>query len=143
MSILSKLRDHGRQYPLVAIQDFTHAQVTSGEAIAAIKLPAGARVIGGGVLVSEVFNSSGGEGAGDTLIIGDGGDPDRYTPAPIALGALGFSALTVTGYGYPQSDYLDLTWTGVGTTPASTGKGKLIVTYVVDGRANELNPDYD
>lgn len=138
MTILSKNRNHGRQYPLVAQQSFALSELTSGSGIGAVKLPAGARVIGGGLLVTEVFNST----TSDTIKVGDGGDDDRYTASAVNVQALGYTALTITGYKYTATDYVDLKWTSGGGTP-STGAGILFVNYVIDGRANEVNPDYD
>lgn len=138
MAIASVDRNHGTQYPLVATQDFSYAQLTSGSAVGAIKLPYGARVIGGGVLITTAFNSA----TSDKIDIGDGGDPDRYTSTEITASSTGWTALTLSGYKYTQTDYVDITWTGTGTAP-SAGAGTLIVMYVIDGRANEVNPDYD
>ncbi len=143
MAIASVDRNHGTQYPLVATQEFTVAQLASGEAVGAIKLPYGARVIGGGVLITTAFNST----TSDKLDVGDGGDPDRYTSSEITISSTGYTALTISGYKYTQTDYVDLTWTGVGAdagaADADEGAGVLIVMYVIDGRANEVNPDYD
>ncbi len=138
MAIASKDRNHGRQWALVAMQDFELSQLEDGVAVAAVKLPYGARVVGGGVIISEVFNST----ATDTLTIGDGLDPDRYTATAVNARALGFTALDVTGHKYSTTDYVDIIWDSGGGTPG-TGKGTLIVEYLVDGKANEIVPDYD
>lgn len=138
MAILSRDRNHGRQWALVAMQDFELSELETGEAVAAVKVPYGARVVGGGVIITEVFDST----SSDTIDIGDGDDSDRYSSAPINGQALGYTALDVTGHKYTGTDYIDITWTSGGGTP-STGKGVLVVQYVVDGRANEVVPDYD
>jgi len=138
MTISAKDRNHGRQYPLVVTQDVTLDQLTTATVVPAIKIPAGARVIGGGILVTEVFDST----TSDSLDIGDGGDDDRYTSTIRNLQTLGYTALTITGYKYTQSDYIDLLWTSGGGTP-TTGAFTAIVEYVIDGRTNEMNPDYD
>ncbi len=138
MAILDTARAHGRQYPLVAIQDITYAQLTTGTAVPGIKLPFGARVIGGGLVVTTVWNSA----VSDVLDIGDGVDADEYTSSQIDLTALGYTALTITGYEYTTSDWVDLTWTGSGAVP-TTGAATLILMYTIDGRANEVMPDSD
>jgi hypothetical protein len=140
MTILAKDRNHGRQYPLVVVQDVTVGQLSLTEAVPAIKLPAGARVIGGGVLVTTAFTST----TTDELDIGDAGDTDRYTSTEVDLHALGYTALTITGYKYTASDYLDLIWTVTDDdTPSTVGAFTIIVQYIIEGRANEVNPDYD
>jgi hypothetical protein len=138
MAILSKDRNHGRQWALVAMQDFELSQLEDGVAVAAVKLPYGARVTGGGVIITEVFDST----TSDALDIGDGDDADRYSSTPIDGQALGYTALDITGFKYSTIDYVDITWASGGGTP-TTGKGVLIVEYLVDGKANEQVPDYD
>lgn len=138
MAIAAKDRNHGRQWPLVVVQDFDYTEVEDTVAVPAVKLPAGARVIGGGVLVTTAFDF----GTTNAVDVGDGGDADRYSGTPVDLSATGWTALDVTGYGYPISDYIDLTADVTGTA-ATQGEAKLIVEYIVDGRANEVNPDYD
>lgn len=138
MAILDTARAHGRQYPLVAIQDFTYAQLTSGSAVGAIKLPYGARVLGGYIMITTTFDS----GDSDSIDIGDGGDADRYSSTIIDAQSDTFVALTPTGYEYTTTDWVDLTWTGAGTA-ITAGAGTLVVLYTIDGRANEVMPDSD
>jgi len=138
MSIADQNRNHGRQYPLVAIQDFALADLTSGSAVAAVKLPGNARVIGGGVVITEVFNST----TSDAIDVGDGDNDDRYSDTAVDGQALGYTPLDITGYKYTTQDFIDLKWTSGGGSP-STGTGYLIVMYTVDDRANEVVPDYD
>jgi hypothetical protein len=138
MTILATARAHERQFPLVAIQDFALSELSDGAAVSAVKLPANARVIGGGVLITEVFDST----TSDAIDVGDGSDDDRYSSTPVDGQALGYTALTITGYKYTAGDYVDLKWASGGGTP-TTGAGVLILMYVVDGRGNEVVPDYD
>jgi len=138
MAILDKNRNHGRQFPLVAVQDFDYTELTSGSATAAVKLPANARVVGGGVVIETAFNDTG----TDLADVGDGGDPNRYSALQIDFAATGYTALDITGYKYTTTDYVDITYTGANGN-ASAGAGVLIVEYVVDERANEVMPDYD
>lgn len=137
-SISSAERNHGRQYPLCVTQSFAYTDLTAGSAVGAIKVPYGARVIGGFVKIDTAFDST----STDTLKVGDGGDDDRYTASAINIHATGCTALTITGYKYTATDYIDLLWTSGGGTP-SAGAGSITLMYIIDGRANEMDPDYD
>lgn len=137
MAIAKADKNQGRQWPLVAMQDFSLSEMENGAAVAAVKLPAGARVIGGEVVITEVFNST----TSDGIDVGDGDDPNRYSSTAVNGQALGRTALTLSGYKYTAPDTIDLTWASGGGTP-TTGAGVLIVQYVMDGRANEVVPDY-
>jgi len=130
---------HSRQNVKVAIQDVTMAELTSGAAIGAVKVPYGARVVGGGVIVETAFDS----GTSDVLDVGDGGDADRYSATPINIAAAGYTALDITGYKYTVTDFIDLTWTGAGTA-ATTGVLQLVVFYTIDGNQDAgIMPTYD
>jgi hypothetical protein len=133
---MSITKNAGRQYPLVAYVDFTYSDLTDATGVEAIDIPANATVIGGGLYIGTVFNSA----TSDTIDVGDGGDTDRYTASPIDVTALGYTALTLTGYTYTASDTIDILWDGTGTAP-STGAGTLIVYYMIDERAQEVVPD--
>lgn len=128
-------KDAGRQYPMTAYVDFTFADLTSGSGIAAIDIPPGATVTGGGLLISTAFDS----GTSDTMSIGDSGVTTRYENAQDVKSAAGFWPLTLTGYKYTVPDTIDLLWTAVGTA-ATAGAGRLIVEYIMDNRANEVVP---
>lgn len=130
---------HSRQNLKVAIQDVSYTELTSGAAIGAVKIPYGARVLGGFVVVETAFDS----GTSDVLDVGDGVDDDRYTASQIDLQALGATALDVTGYKYTTTDFIDLTWTAVGTA-ATAGALQLIVFYAIDGNQDAgIMPTYD
>lgn len=140
MAISNANRAVGRQYPLVAYQEFTLAELTSGSNVPAIKLPAGSIVTGGMVVITTAFNS----GTTDGLDIGDGTLATRYASVSDALNALSaglYTALVPTGYQYTAVDTIDIKWTGAGTA-ATTGAGYLLVEYITEGRANEVVPDY-
>lgn len=127
--------DSSRQYPLVAKVTFTYADLTSATDIEVVKLPSGARVVGGQVGITTAFNSA----TSDTLDAGDGTTQDRYA-SNIDAQALGVTALTLgqtahaTGEG---SVYLNNTQVG---TAATAGAGFIEVWYVIDGRGNEVQP---
>lgn len=102
-----------------------------GTVEAVVTVPKNAIVVGGELVVDVVFNST----TSDVIDIGDGVDPDRYTASPIDLTALGRTALTLTGYEYPQQDTIDVGWTAGSTGTATTGSARLIVQYIVNGRS--------
>ena len=87
----------------------------------AVQLPAGARIIGGGVIIDT--NIAG------TVTVGDAGVAARYGAHSSA--AVGYIPLSLTGYKYLE--------TGEVTVNASAASaGSLIVLYVVDGKAHEV-----
>jgi hypothetical protein len=126
-------KDSGRQEVIAAEVTIKHDTLASDIAVAegVIQVPEGARVVGGHINVTEVFNST----TSDVLDIGDGGDDDRYTATPIDLTALGATALDVTGYTYTAEDDIDVEWTAGSTGTATTGEATITVLYVVSGRA--------
>ena len=125
--------DPNRQEVISAQVTITYATLTSDIAAAegVIQVPEGARVVGGHINVTEVFDST----TSDALDIGDGGDDDRYTATPIDLQAAGATALDVTGYTYTAQDNIDVEWTAGSTGTATQGIAVITVLYVVDGRA--------
>lgn len=131
MAILDKNIVNDRQHPQFVTQDFDYTELTTATAVALAKLPAGARVVGGGLLVETVWNS----GSSDVLDLGDGADDDRYTSSQIDLTSLGFTALTLTYFKNTTTDWVDGTWTGVGAVP-TTGAARLFVEYIIDGNGN-------
>lgn len=119
----------GRQEIKFAYVDINLADITSAVAAAAIDLPQNAVVVGGGVIVKEVFNST----TSDVLDVGDAGSQNRYKN-DVNLQALGYTALIPTGYIYTEPGSIKVHWTSGGGTP-STGKARLEVHYVVLGRS--------
>lgn len=128
-------KNSARQYPLMAFVDVTYDMLTSGSAVAAMDIPAGATVVGGYFVVDTVWNS----GTSDVLDIGDGDNDDRYTSSQIDLTSLGATALDVTMHEYTVLDTIDLTWTGAGSAP-DQGAARLVVEYILDARAHEAMP---
>jgi hypothetical protein len=124
----------GRQYPLVASQRFTYADVVDGVAADAIQLPGGARVTGGGVTVVTPFNSA----TSDVLDVGDAGSGNRYTDnANIAVA--GYTALVPTGKITTAPERVTVMWDGTGAAPTQ-GEVVVDVEYVMTGRAQEVVP---
>jgi hypothetical protein len=132
-----------RQYPLVARLPISFddlALADAGVAQVGFNLPGGSTIIGGAVVVSTVFNSSGGTPL-DTLDVGDSIDPDRYTASVVDLTSLGRTALTLTGYETVGGTTIDVTWdNGTATTLPTTGEAYVEIQYVQLDRANENVP---
>lgn len=125
----------GRQEVVAAELEVTVADLLSPSSLAgvaqnAIEVPRGARLVGGDVVVTEVFNST----TSDTLKLGDAADDDRYTGSAVNLQALGRTALTLTGYEHSVSEFLKTLWASGGGTP-TTGKFRITLLYVVKGRS--------
>src|SRR2546430_5677579 len=85
----------GRQTPVVAYIDVVLANLASGVDLPAIEVPAGASLVSGDVVVTEVFNST----TSDVIDIGDPGSENRYVN-DVNGQALGRTALVPTGYVY-------------------------------------------
>lgn len=120
----------GRQQSAWATVDFAYTDLTSGAAAAAVKLPAGAVVVGGAVVVKTAWNSA----TSDALVVGDSASANRYKSS-FSIAATGRTALVPTGYqALSTTREIQVTWTGVGTAP-SAGAARLEVEYLVPGRA--------
>lgn len=123
-------KNSARQCPVVAHVDINLADLVSGTDLQAIELPLNAVVIGGGITVTEVFNST----TSDVLDVGDATVQNRYlndgslrTLARVPLVPTGFKAGTA-------ERNITVRWVSGGGTP-TTGKLRLDVTYYVVGRS--------
>lgn len=122
----------GRQYPLVDEQVITAAELNeTGVAVKAIRLPVGAVVVGGAVVVDTAFDA-----ATAVLDVGDVGSANRYKN-DVNIAATGYTALVPTGY---VSDGSPITITPVYADAVTVGRLRLQVHYIVGGRANEAQP---
>lgn len=120
-----------RQKSAWATVDFAYTDLTSGSAATAIKLPVGAVVVGGAVVVKTAFNS----GTSDALVVGDGTTADRYKSS-YSIQSAARTALVPTGYiVLSTTREIKVTWTAVGTA-ASAGAARLEVEYIVPARAD-------
>ena len=126
------IKDPSRQAPTVAEATILFSDLTSGVALPAIDIPAGAIIKEVNVYVDTAFNSA----TSDSLVVGDGGATNRFV-ASVSIAATGGKAMVATakGYKYAVNDTIDVIWTGVGAAP-STGKFRLMVEYFQDGRAD-------
>lgn len=133
------LKDAGRQYPLSAevvigfADGLTVAQAIGTGIQDLLKLPVNSRVIGGEIVVEEVWDS----GTSAVVDIGDVTDPDRYTATPVDLTALGRTALTLSGFKTSETERtVDIDPVLVGTD-ATQGRAYIRVQYVVENKAHE------
>lgn len=123
---------NGRQYSLHGEQTITFANIAdTGVAVQALKLPFGAVVTGGEVVVDTPWNA----GTSATLQVGDSTTANRYLGAT-SIQAAGRTALVPTGYVSDGSD-ITVTPTIAGTAPTA-GSLRLRVTYTITGRAHEV-----
>jgi hypothetical protein len=136
------LKNQGRQWPLSAELVVTYDQDFGIDSAAnttviqeAIRLPVGARVVGGEIVVEEVWDN----GTTATVDIGDT-NPDRYTTSAVDLTALGRTALLLDGLEVVAADRdvsLDPIFAG---TNATQGRAYIRIEYVIGGKANENQP---
>ena len=120
----------GRQTILSAEVDFTFADIVSGTFAPALDIPAGAIVVSGAVVVKTAFNS----GTSDVLSVGDVALNTRYLSNG-NIHATGMVNLVPTGFRHTGGE-IGVLWTAVGAA-ATAGAAKLIVNYVIEGRATE------
>lgn len=131
---MSNLVNTGRQFPTFAVQQFGYADLVSGSAASLkVALPAGAIVVGGGVLVETAWNS----GTSAVVDLGLNGGTANVLANDLNLATTGFKAIT----GVYTADYtgaaVTMTLTEAGTA-ATAGAGKLIVEYIVVDKAHEV-----
>lgn len=95
-----------------------------------INLPPGSIVVGGDVVRETAFDT-----ATYTISIGDSGSATRYLGAT-DLKAVGRTALVPTGF--RNTSGLNLRMSLTNADVCTTGKAKVRVDYVIEGRANEV-----
>ncbi|MBT8448163.1 MAG: hypothetical protein KJO69_00640 [Gammaproteobacteria bacterium] len=117
----------GRQEVISAAVTIGYADVVDATAVEAINLPEGAIVVGGALVVREVFNSA----TSDTIAVAVNSEA---LLAATDVTALGSTLLTAGSAAALLADTVDVTWDGTGAVP-TTGSVVLIVNYVVEGRA--------
>ena len=127
-------KNPGRQYPLSARVKFSgataDAEILAIAVYPAILLPAGAIITGGYIAVNTVFTATTDFDVGDA-------DPDRYTPTIVPGDALGATLLVPDGVAYTVE-----TWINVSLVTSATivGAGELVVEYIIEDRAQEVQP---
>lgn len=127
----------GRQDPLVAHVEFAFGDVVDDTYMPAVDVPAGAIVVGGGLAITELFNSA----TDDKFSIGDqeGSDAaakETYAALSADVAAAGtWIPIVPTGKKYAKAGTVGVVWNGTGAVPTA-GKGLLTVQYVIDKRAH-------
>jgi len=125
-----------RQCPITATCDFTYADLTSGAYAAMVDLPVNAIVISGHLAITTLFDSA----TTDKFSIGDkvgsaSATADTFAAQSADITATGQAAVVLPiGKKMTSAGSVGIVWTGAGTAPAA-GVGRLVVTYIVDGRA--------
>lgn len=130
-------KDTGRQWPLCAVVDIAYSDTpTTATFYEAADLPGNARVIGGALVVKTAWDST-----TNTFSVGDSGAAARY------LSATDLKTAGTTAFDFSTDDGsapLDVGVTYAETGAAATaGAAQLIIQYVIDGKANEVQPSTD
>ena len=131
------IKNTSRQYALQATVDMTYADLLTGVATKALRLPVGAIVVGGGLRTTVADNG----GTSVTISVGDTASGTAYVSAANAKTLDLWTAFAVTKLGalYTAADDIKVTRTEGGTA-SSAGTFRLVVQYVIDQRANEVQP---
>ena len=131
---MSNVVNNGRQWPLVLEQviDFTDFNGVAVNSAVQPKLPQGAIVLRGGVFVETAF------GLGAACDIGNAGNGAAYLN-DLDLNVVGFTAFT-GGLGLKSSGETILIAPDAEAKAATAGKARLIVEYILTGRATENQP---
>jgi hypothetical protein len=129
-------KQSGRQDPIVGQAAGAFGDVVSGTYLASVDVPQGAIVTGGGLAITELFDSV----TTDKFSIGDKEGAAAAAPATYAVQSADVTVLGTwipivpTGHKYASPGSVGIVWTGAGAAPAN-GKFRLIVQYIKDGRA--------
>ena len=122
-------KDVGVQDICVKTVTINLADVTSGDDISAIDLPNNSVILSGSLYTTEAWNST----STDVLSVGDTTTYNRYLSAGNIRSLAALVPLVPTGIVQPTSG-LTVRWVSGGGSP-TTGKVRLVVTYVVLGKA--------
>lgn len=134
-------KEGARQYPLYATKTFAYTDVTDDAYVPLIDIPPNAIVVGGFLAITTLFNS----GTDDKFSIGDqegeaSADKTEYSSLSADVTTAGTSiAVVPNGKKYAQAGTVGVVWNGSGTAP-SAGIGTLVIAYIIDGRAHEVQP---
>lgn len=130
---MSNATTHGRQWPLVLEQVFDFTDVAGVTTTSAVqpKLPQGAVVTGGGIFVETAF------GTGAAADIGTSGSAALYFSG-VDLNTLGYTAIAAGGLGLKASGETIVITPDTETKAATAGKARLVINYIIAGRATEV-----
>ena len=133
---IASTRPETVQFPRVAMQRVTQAELPTGAVVPVIKVPPGAIVTGGGFKVTTAFNSA----TTDTIDVGDTGGADTLLNGGDDNGSTtGWYPLVPNGTQYTAGGWITVENTAAGTE-GTAGEGYLVVEYIVEGRFNEIQP---
>ena len=125
-------KDGGRQWPLTAKVDFTFEDA-DGVSVELVDIPGGAVVSGGAVVIVNAFDSA----TSAVLDLGDKTTGDKYV-SNLDAKVVGGTAIVPAGAPFTVTDAVVLNITNTGTP--TVGDGYVLVSYVLSGRANEVQP---
>ncbi len=125
-------KDASVQEVVTKVVNINLADVTSGVDVAAMDLPANAVIISGHTFTTEAWNST----STDVLDVGDAGSQNRYLNDGNVRAASALVALVPTGVAH-AGGALTVRWVSGGGSP-TTGKLRLVVTYIVLGKADYI-----
>lgn len=128
------VKNSGRQTTLQAVVELAYTDLPTGVAVKAVRLPAGAIILGGSLKNVTASNAA----TSDTLTVGDGSGASALLSGHNGKTANLFAALTGNRLGteYSAADDITVTRTEVGA--ATAGLFRLVVEYVIDGRVSEV-----
>ncbi|WP_394539896.1 hypothetical protein PRJ39_04645 [Lysobacter enzymogenes] len=129
---MSKPDTVGVQYLRVRVFNYTFADLPSGIFVQALKLPMGSILIDAFNLVEVPSNA----GTSDVLDIGTPSEPAAFLDN-VDFKAVAKVPFTASRGPFAQGLILGLTRTAAGTA-ATTGRGCVVVQYVVKGAADEV-----
>ena len=125
-------KDGGRQWPLTAKVDFTFEDA-DGVSVELVDIPGGAVITGGAVVIVNAFNSA----TSAVLDLGDKTTADKYL-SNLDAKAAGGTNIAPAGGAFTVTDAVTLNITNTGAPTA--GDGYVLISYVLAGRANEVQP---
>lgn len=129
-------KNAARQEVICASVPFAYTDVTDDTYMAAVDVPAGAIVVGGGIAVTTLFNSA----TDDKFSIGHkvgsaSADKTQYAALSADVTAAPtWIPIVPTGYKFTEAGSIGIVWNGSGTAP-SAGAGRFVVQYIRDGRS--------
>lgn len=126
------LKDGGRQWSLTAKIDFTFEDA-DGVTVELVDIPGGAVVTGGALVIVNAFDSA----TSATATVGDTTTADLFASG-IDAKVVGGTSLVPAGAESTVTGAATLTITNVGTP--TVGDGYVLISYVLSGRANEVQP---
>lgn len=123
---------HGRQWALVLEQEFDFTDMAVAPSALQPRLPINAVVLRAGIYVETAFAT------GAAVAVGKSGSTSLYVSAA-DLATVGYVSFT-TGLGIKASGETILFTPDAETLASTVGKARLVVEYIIVGRATEVQP---